>query len=75
MGDKQKAISAISNEVKELHPLLDQLFSRLPNITGVEYTHGPHEMGADFILTKHDSTLNRNNYIGVIAKIGKILSH
>ena len=65
-------IKQISSEVDELHPLLQELFSHIPDISGVEYTHGPNEMGADFVLTRIDSVLNRLEYIGIIAKVGKI---
>lgn len=69
---KIKRINSISSEVEEFHPLLLTLFSRLPGITHVEYTHGKDEMGADFVLTKSDQTLNKTIYIGCIVKIGKI---
>ena len=39
----------------------------------VEYTHGPTEQGADFVLTDFDQRLRVTKYIGVIAKTGKIL--
>lgn len=65
-------IRGIRSEVGEFHPLLRTLFSRLPGIDNVEYTHGPDEMGADFVLTKRDDTLNDIEYIGVIAKTGQI---
>jgi len=65
-------IKDISSEVKQLHPLLAELLPKLPLIKDVEYTHGPNEMGADFVLEKDDQTLLDTIYIGVIAKIGKI---
>lgn len=61
-------VAQISDEVKELHPLLNDLFHRLPGIKHVAHTHGTHEMGADFVLEKFDDTLNEIEYIGVIAK-------
>jgi len=44
----------------------------LPNIKYVEYTHGQSEFGADFILITENSTLSREEYIGVIAKSKQI---
>lgn len=70
--DKVKKIQSIKSEVNEFHPILNQLLQRLPNIKNVEYTHGPNEMGADFVLSKIDPTLSRTEYIGVIVKVGKI---
>jgi len=70
--DKLKKIKSLNNEVKEFHPVLKELFDRLPNIDNVEYTHGINEMGADFVLSKFDETLSLTEYIGVIVKTGKI---
>lgn len=70
--EKIEAIKKISSEVSEFHPVLRVLFNRLPNISNVEYTQGPTEMGADFVLTKKDETLNDIEYIGVIVKVGQI---
>lgn len=73
LNDKKTVrISKITNEVDDFHPLLKELFSRLPNIQGIEYTHGQNEMGADFVLEKVDETLSRTVYIGCIVKVGKI---
>lgn len=69
---KKKKITNIKDEVNEFHPLLNALFPRLPGITNVEYRQGPAEMGADFVLTKTDSTLDDIEYIGCIVKVGKI---
>jgi hypothetical protein len=70
--EKIEAIKNISSEVNGFHPILRVLFNKLPNISSVEYSQGPNEMGADFILTKNDSTLGDVEYIGVIVKIGQI---
>jgi len=70
--DKTKRLSDITNEVKEFHPLLKQLFNNMPEIIDVEYTHGPTEMGADFVISKQHETFNNIEYIGIIAKIGKV---
>ncbi|MGA9852827.1 MAG: restriction endonuclease [Gammaproteobacteria bacterium] len=69
---KRERIHSIESEVKEFHPFLEQLFRHLDLITHVEYTHGPNEKGADFVLERHDQTLNETSYVGIIAKIGKI---
>lgn len=69
---QKKRLASIKSEVSEFHPLLWDLFKKLPQINNVEYTHGPNEMGADFILQKFDQTLSEESWIGVIAKIGPI---
>ena len=68
----QRHIQNIKSEVNELHPLLKELFARHHEITRFEYTHGGHEMGADFILTRQDAFLSRDEYVGVVAKVGKL---
>ncbi len=68
-------IGKISDEVAELHPLLDKLLINLPRVVGVEYTHGPTEMGADFILIRQDDVLLGHEYVGIIAKVGKVVQN
>ena len=63
----------IKKEVGELHPLLDRLFRKHPQITEVEYTHGSNEKGADFVLSRPHEVFKSAVYIGVIAKVGRIL--
>ncbi len=65
---KLKRIRELTDEVKQLHPLLRDLLPKLPNVKAVNYTHGPNEMGADFVLEKVNETLLRDEYVGVIAK-------
>lgn len=72
---KTKLIDAIDDEVRVLHPLLHDTFRQMEEIEEVEYTHGPNEKGADFILTRFDRALSRTHEIGIIAKRGKILSN
>lgn len=69
---KKKKLADIKDEVREFHPLLESLFKRMKTITRVEYTHGPSEMGADFVLSLSHPILNTERYIGVIVKVGKI---
>lgn len=69
---QNKILAAISNEVKQLHPLLALLLPKLPGVLHVEYTHGQKEMGADFVLLKSEKSLGGTKYVGVIAKVGKI---
>ncbi len=38
----------------------------------VEYTHGSSEMGADFVMECDHSVLGSTEYVGVIAKVGRI---
>src|SRR5450432_3468239 len=72
---KRQIIEAISDEVNVLHPLLNHMLRNLDGVSAVEYRHGPNEKGADFVVTRRDKALNRINYIGIIAKVGKILSN
>lgn len=72
---KTKLIEAIDDEVNILHRLLHDTFRQMEGIEEVEYTHGPHEKGADFVLTRRDPALGRTHEIGIIAKRGKILSN
>ena len=62
----------ITDEVRELHPLLETIFHKMPTLMKVEYTHGPNERGADFILTKESAEFGDTEYVGVIVKVGKI---
>lgn len=75
LKSKKERIEAIDNEVGELHPLLKEIFVQLPNIDYVEYTHGPNEMGADFVIEKSDPVLGTKNYVGVVVKTDKILQN
>ena len=68
-------VEAISDEVKELHPLLEIILNKLPRVKQVEYTHGTNEMGADFVLSREDDTFGDLEYVGIIAKTGKIVQN
>lgn len=70
--DKLSRIQTLENEVRDFHPVLKELFQRLPLIVSVEYRQGPREMGSDFVLEKRDETLLSSEYIGVVVKVGKI---
>lgn len=72
MNRSKKTLDDIKNEVKELHPLLEILLPKLPNVIQVEYTHGTAEFGTDFVLSKMDDTFGDEFHVGVIAKIDKI---
>jgi hypothetical protein len=69
---KLEMIEGIEDEVNELHPLLNTVLERLDTVKRVEYTHGPSEKGADFVLLKEEPALSNITHVGVIAKIGKI---
>lgn len=71
-NSSEHKLTSITDEVKEFHPLLEKLFHKLPNVTDVEYTHGTDEMGADFVIAKTHETFGHTEYIGVIAKVGKV---
>lgn len=61
---KLDKLSALTNETKELHPVLKTLFSKDSTISRFEYTHGTFEMGADFVLARLDPTFCEENYRG-----------
>ncbi len=69
---KREIIQNLEKEVKDFQPILERLFEKMPEIKIVAKKQGPSEMGADFILTKLDTTLDEELYIGVIVKVGKI---
>ena len=70
--DAKDYLKRLEREVEDFHPLLGALLPKLPNVTYVEHTHGPNEMGADFIVHKFDPTLDHTTYVGVVAKLGQI---
>jgi hypothetical protein len=65
---KLDRIRELNDEVKELHPVLRELFRKMPAITDINYTQGNRETGADFVLTKYDDMLMSEDYVGVIVK-------
>ncbi|HCV02944.1 MAG TPA: hypothetical protein DG048_09885 [Pseudoalteromonas sp.] len=67
-----KRVKAVKDEVKELHPLLNELFRSLPTIKHVEYKQGNREAGADFVVVKQDPVWKQDEYVGVVVKSGKI---
>lgn len=69
---KRNRIKEIRDEVRVFHPLLETILPKLPGISSYEYTHGPNERGADFVLERTDVALDRKTYIGVVAKTTKI---
>lgn len=72
INKKRAKIKSINAEVKDFHPILNELFKKIPSIKDVEYKQGPSELGADFVLTKYDEILDDTSYIGVVVKCGKI---
>jgi len=71
-ADKITRLENLASEVNDIHPLIRALIPTLPNVSTFEYTHGPSEFGADFVIEKYDETLDTNYYIGVIVKKGDI---
>ena len=70
--EKKERLAELSDEVKDFHPLLQDLFPHLPRVKRVENTHGQFEKGADFVLFREDDALGDMEYTGVIVKTGKI---
>ena len=66
-------LDLITREVEDLHPLLNAVLPKLPRVQDVEYHHGGDEMGADFVISRTNDTFGNTEYIGVIAKVGKIV--
>jgi hypothetical protein len=70
--EKREQLARLDNEVKDFHPVLAALLPKLPRVLKVDYTHGQDEKGADFVLTRTDDTLGTPEYVGILAKVGKI---
>ena len=66
-------LDSITGEVQDLHPLLNAVLPKLPRVQDVEYHHGSEEMGADFVISRTNDTFGNIEYVGVIAKVGKIV--
>jgi hypothetical protein len=62
----------LTDEVRQLHPLLNILLPKLPAIVRAIYSQGTDELGADFVLVKNEEALQKHSYIGVVVKIGTI---
>lgn len=73
--NKRAQIEALEDEVNQLHPLLNQLLREFDGVTYVEYTHGPHEMGADFVVERNDKAVGKLSHIGIVVKAQKILQN
>ncbi len=77
--DQRKLLKArienLKHEVNDLHPFLEVIFNKMQIITDVSYTHGPNERGADFVLTTDAAEFGDTEFIGVIAKAGKITAN
>lgn len=72
---KQEYIQSLKKEVEQFHPFLNRLFLTMQKkgvVTFCDYTHGPNEVGADFILISHDSITEEEVAIAVIVKVGSI---
>lgn len=72
ISDIEMALGNIQREVDDFHPHLLEFLGKLEGVTNVEYTHGPNEWGADFVLTKQESLTGKTVYVGVIVKNTKI---
>ena len=68
-------LDSITREVDDLHPLLKALLSKLPGVQHVDYNHGVGEMGADFVISRTNDIFGHIEYVGVIAKVGKIVQN
>ena len=69
----QGKLDSIKDEVNDLHPLLKVLLRKLSGVQNVEYHHGSAEMGADFVISRTNEIFGNIEYIGVIAKVGRIV--
>lgn len=49
---KKKKLRELKDEVRDFHPLLNELLQKIPRVNRVEYTHGQYEKGADFVLVQ-----------------------
>ena len=53
--------------------MLYDMLRKFRGVQYVEYTHGPDEKGADFVIERHDDSIGATSFIGVVAKCDKIL--
>lgn len=72
IAEKKKQLASVKDEVKEFHPILENILCKLPRVVDVKNTHGKDEWGADFVLTRKDDLTGVDEHIGVIVKVGKI---
>lgn len=72
VSDKRNCIENISDEIGKLHPLLENVIPKLPNVKSLEYTHGQYERGADFVVQIEHATTGRTSHVGVVVKCGKV---
>lgn len=72
INEKKQRIESISNEVNELHPILENILPKLPGVKSYAYTHGQYERGADFIIEVESSSTRRTSHVGVVVKCGKV---
>lgn len=72
ISEKKHRIESISNEVGELHPILENVLPKLPGVKSYAYTHGQYERGADFIIELENSSTKRTSHVGVVVKCGKV---
>lgn len=68
---KVEKLDALKREVQDFHPVLNELFKKMPQFERVEYTQGIHEFGADFVLESYDD-FGDLRYTGVVVKVGSI---
>ncbi|MDA8002168.1 MAG: NACHT domain-containing protein [Alphaproteobacteria bacterium] len=68
----ERALAGMRREVDDLHPHLREFLGKIEGVKNVEYTHGPNEWGADFVLTESDSLTDATAYVGVVVKNGTI---
>lgn len=64
----ERKVKSLQKEVDDLHPILRELFTAMGEVKHVDKTHGPNEMGADFILTTTHNIFKTDKYVGIIAK-------
>lgn len=69
---KINKLKSLKDEVNELHPIIRAVLLADKTISLSEYTHGPQEMGADFVVARPDPTLVDENYVALIVKVGDI---
>ena len=68
ISDIEMALGNLQREVKDFHPHLREFLEKLEEVTHVDYTHGPDEFGADFVLSQQESLTGKVIYVGVVVK-------
>lgn len=75
LASAKQFVAGLRDEVKELHPWLEELFHEMPGVSNVNCRQGSQEFGADFVLEREDGLLGTRNVVGVVVKAKQIVQN